>query len=90
MELQRAQIVRSLRGRDAGTLLCVMDTGDGFVWVADGKKRTVAHPKRKNGSHVEWAGECRCETIEKVRAGQPVQDRELRRALAAFRDDLEV
>lgn len=90
MNFERAQIVRSLRGRDKGKLFCVMDVQDGFLLLADGKERRVSSPKRKNVKHVEHAGGMEHPTIEKVRAGQPVRDKELRQLLAAFRDEMEV
>lgn len=90
MSFEKAQIVRSLKGRDSGRLFCVMDVDGDRVLLADGKRRRVSAPKRKNGRHVVCAGEFRHPTIEKVRAGQPVRDRELRAALAAIRDEMEV
>lgn len=90
MEFQRAQIVRSLRGHDAGNLYCVMDTQGDWLLLADGKGRRVSHPKRKNGKHVESAGGWKHPTIEKIRNGESVGDGELRRALSQIRDQMEV
>lgn len=90
MEIQRAQIVRSRRGHDEGRLFCVMDTEDGFLLLADGKERRVSAPKRKNAKHAEFVGDMDHPTIEKVRNGQAIRDKELRQALARFRDEMEV
>ncbi len=90
MSFEKAQIVRSLRGHDSGTLYCVMDAADGWLLLADGKRRRVSRPKRKSAKHVAPAGGWDHPTIQKVRAGQPVGDRELRCALAAIRDTMEV
>ena len=90
MSFEKAQIVRSLRGHDSGELFCVMDVESGWLLLADGKRRRVNKPKRKNEKHVVLAGRWNHPTIEKVRMGQPVRDRELRAALAAFRDEMEV
>ena len=59
-----------------------------FLLLADGKTRKAAAPKRKKRSHVEVAdaGTFGHPALEKLRGGQPVFDSELRRALAAFRD----
>ena len=90
MGLEKAQIVRSLAGRDSGGLLCVMDAQDGWLLLADGKRRRVARPKRKQEKHVQPVGSWNHPVMEKVRTGQPVRDRELRAALAAFREEMAV
>ena len=90
MNFERAQIVRSRKGHDEGKLFCVMDVGEGFLLLADGKERKVSNPKKKNVKHVEVLGTMDHPTIESVRAGQPVRDKQLRIALAVFRDEMEV
>lgn len=90
MRVERAQIVRSRQGRDQGCLFCVLDASDVVLLLADGKKRRVAAPKRKNAKHVEYVGAMDHPAIELVREGQPVRDRQLRQLLASFRDEMEV
>ena len=90
MEMERAQIVRSQAGHDKGELFCVLDTDGEFLLLADGKHRKVESPKRKRVKHVTSVGDCRHPTIEKIRAGIPVGNQELRRAIAALRDQMEV
>lgn len=90
MRFERAQIVRSRRGRDQGCLFCVLDASDETLLLADGKKRRVVAPKRKNVKHVEYAGTMDHPAIELVKEGRPVRDRQLRQLLAAFRDEMEV
>ena len=90
MCMERAQIVRSLAGHDKGELFCVLDIDGEFLLLADGKHRKVESPKRKRAKHVVSVGDCRHPTIEKLRAGNPVGNQELRRALAALRDQMEV
>ena len=90
MSFEKAQIVRARCGRDSGRLFCVMDAAEGWLLLADGKRRRVDHPKRKREKHVEAVGVWEHPVMEKVRTGQPVRDRELRAALAAFREEMEV
>ena len=46
-------VVQSLHGRDSGSLYVICDVLDGStVSVADGKKRTLASPKKKNIKHL--------------------------------------
>ncbi len=81
-------IVRSQAGHDRGGLFCVLDTQENYLLLADGKRRSVTSPKRKKCGHVLQLGTSGHQTIEKLRRGQLVSDRELRRALAIFRDAL--
>ena len=90
MRFEKAQIVRSLSGHDRGRLFCVMSADGDRLMLADGKRRRVSSPKRKNEKHVVSAGSFEHPTLEKVRAGQSVSDKELRIALAQIRDDMEV
>lgn len=53
---ERGSVVKSLAGRDKGTLLAVMQQSDGMVLVCDGKDRPINRPKSKNIRHVESVG----------------------------------
>ncbi len=46
-------LVRSLAGRDAGYLLCVVGEKGGMLLLCDGKERPLGRPKRKNPRHVQ-------------------------------------
>lgn len=85
-------IVRAKAGRDSGGLFCVMGLDpQGLLLLADGKRRRLARPKRKKLGHVELlTGEFDHPAIQKLRQGEALSDKGLRRALAAFRDQLEV
>ncbi len=52
-DLQVGSVVRSTAGRDKGHLFVVVGRQGTKVLVADGRRRTVNRPKRKNLRHVE-------------------------------------
>lgn len=85
-------IVRATAGRDKEGLFCVVgvDQEQGFLLLADGKRRRAAHPKRKKLGHVlaltDHLHGFDHPAIGKLQRGEPVSDRELRRALAAFKE----
>lgn len=83
-------IVRSIAGHDRGTLLCVVgvDQEGKRLFLADGKRRKTQRPKYKKLGHVDAVcrGTFEHPAIQKLRDGLAVSDRELRGALAAFRD----
>lgn len=82
-------IVRSTAGHDRGELLCVVGTEENFLLLADGKRRKAASPKRKKRGHVDMVcrGTFQHPAIRKLKDGTPASDRELREALAVFRDE---
>ncbi len=89
-------IVRSNAGRDRDGLFCVvgMDQEGKRLLLADGKRRKCARPKAKQPGHVTvLAGFPQGydhPAIQRLKQGEALSDKELRRALAAFRDQLEV
>lgn len=90
MEFEKAQVVRSLRGHDCGRLYCVLEVRGSDLFVADGKHKRVSAPKRKNARHVKPMGTMEHPTAERIRAGLPVGDGQLRQMLVAARDKMEV
>ena len=86
------RIVRASAGRDKGGLLCVVGVDrEGRLLLADGKRGQCARPKAKKPCHVDMLADGFSHpAIQKLKQGEALSDRELRRALAAFRDQLEV
>ena len=83
-------LVRAEAGRDKGGLFCVVGMEEDLLLLADGKRRKVLHPKRKKLGHLTPLDQARFDhpAIGKLKEGKPVSDRELRRALAAFKEGI--
>jgi ribosomal protein L14E/L6E/L27E len=74
-------IVTSRAGRDAGDRYVVVGVAEGeTVLVADGRKRGVGRPKRKNVKHLVVHGPAHG-VVDRLRANQPVTDEDLRETL---------
>ncbi len=87
MDIMRGDVVRSLAGHDKDMLYGVVSTDGDFLLLANGKERKLNAPKRKRCKHVRREGTCDQSVFSRLRAGEPVGDNELRKALAAFRDE---
>ena len=88
MEICKGDIVQSQNGRDKGKPLFVLDVEDEYLILVDGKSRRVEHPKRKKEKHCGFlARRTDCRVSEKLRAGEKVNNSEIRRAIAAFSND---
>ena len=73
--MDRGCVVVSSAGKDKGCVMAVLKAEPGALWVADGRKRPVQRPKRKNPRHA-LALDFRLDE------GSMATNRELRRALA--------
>ena len=76
--LQRGEVVFSAAGHDKEQFYVVVGVSeDGCPLIADGKRRKLQSPKRKNPKHLRPTGK----RVELAGIGS---DRALRRALAAL------
>lgn len=89
MGIKKSDIVESTAGRDEKELFFVLEVEEGFVYLADGKKRKVESPKRKKIRHVRFEAQGEARVAEKLKNGEKVTNSELRRALAEYRSAAE-
>ena len=87
MEIAKANIVRSEAGRDKGKLFYVLETQGEYLLLADGKSRKVESPKRKKRRHVLFVAAEENRISGKIKGEEKITNSELRRALAAYRDE---
>ncbi len=90
MEISKSDIVLSLAGRDKGNVFFVVDTDGVYVFLADGKSRKIAKPKRKKRFHVRKVLRQDSILAAKIRSGEQVLNSELRRELAQIRQEINV
>ncbi|MCR4685792.1 MAG: KOW domain-containing RNA-binding protein [Lachnospiraceae bacterium] len=46
-------LAKSLAGHDKGNIYIIIEETETDVLVADGKHKTLGHPKRKNKKHIQ-------------------------------------
>lgn len=81
------QVVKSTQGRDAGRLFVVVGIIDeSYVLLCDGALRRIDKPKKKKRKHFIPTQECISSLGEKLKGGQRICDADIRKALAALRD----
>ncbi|MBR0507408.1 MAG: KOW domain-containing RNA-binding protein [Clostridia bacterium] len=60
--IREGDVVLSRAGRDSGRAFVVLKTIDeSFVWIVDGRLRTLDRPKKKKRMHLMKASEARME-----------------------------
>ena len=87
--LNISDVVVSTAGHDQGEIFYVVDTDDQFLYLANGKDRTLDKPKRKKRRHVQKVLRSETRVAVKLTSGDKVLNGELRRDLAAISRDMQ-
>ena len=83
-DIQISDVVISTAGRDAGSCFYVIGMEGAYVFLADGKGRTLDKPKRKKLKHIEKVLRSETRVAAKLLSGDKVLNGELRRDLASI------
>ena len=81
LEFMIADVVEATAGREKGQWFYVVGTDDDFLYLANGKDRSLEKPKRKKRKHAKKVLRSETRVAEKLRAGDKVLSSELRRDL---------
>ena len=81
-DLNIADVVMSTAGRDQGKLFYVIETDPVFLFLANGKDRTLEKPKRKKRRHIQKVLRSETRVADMLRIDDKVLNGELRRDLA--------
>ena len=81
-DINISDVVVSTAGRDSGEWFYVIAEDPVFLYLANGKDRSLEKPKRKKRKHVQKVLRSETRVAEKLRTGGKVLNSELRRDLA--------
>ena len=81
-DINISDVVVSTTGRDAGNWFYVINEDPVYLFLANGRDRTLEKPKRKKRKHVAKVLRSETRVAEKLRHGDKVLNGELRRDLA--------
>ena len=81
-DINISDVVVSTAGRDSGEWFYVIAEDPIFLYLANGKDRSLEKPKRKKRKHVQKVLRSETRVAEKLRIGGKVLNGELRRDLA--------
>ena len=77
-----ADVVTTIAGRDAEQLFYVIQAEQEYLYLVNGKDRTLEKPKRKKRKHAQLVLRSETRVAQKLRSGDKVLNGELRRDLA--------
>ena len=81
-DLQIADVVTSTAGRDKDKWFYVLDLDETYLYLVNGKDRTLENPKQKKRKHAQKVLRSETRVAERLRLGDKVLNSELRRDLA--------
>ncbi len=84
--LQIGCVVYSKKGRDSGSYFLVVKIEGDIVYISDGDKRKLAHPKKKNIKHIKSNGQILETIAQKMISGKKVFDSEIKSALREYNE----
>ena len=81
-DIQISDVVMSTAGRDQGEWFYVIDADRVYLFLANGKVRTIEKPKGKKRKHTKKVLRSETRVAGKILSGDKVLNSELRRDLA--------
>ena len=81
------EIVISICGHDMGEWYIVKEISGNFVYLIDGKLKTLLKPKKKKIKHVIKTNQIASEIAQKLTSRQTVQDAKVRKTLKFFKNN---
>ena len=88
-DINISDVVVSTQGRDQGQWFYVVTQDPTYLFLANGKDRTLDKPKRKKCKHVQKVLRSETRVAEKLRSGDKVLNGELRRDLAYLASEMQ-
>lgn len=85
--MQIGDIVISTCGHDMGEWYIVKEINEQFVYLIDGKLKTIESPKKKKIKHVIKTNQTAIEIAQKIIAKQYLQNAEVRKTLKFFKNN---
>ena len=88
-DINISDVVQSTAGRDSGEWFYVIAEDPIFLYLANGKDRSLDKPKRKKRRHIQKVLRSETRVAEKLRLGDKVLNSELRRDLAYISQNMQ-
>lgn len=75
----------SRAGHDKDTLYIIVDETSEYVYVVDGKYKTLDNPKKKNKKHIQIIKKTSDDILrDKLNMKQPIYNEEIRKAIGGI------
>ena len=88
-DISTADVVLATAGRDQGKLFYVVKVEQEYLYLVNGKDRTLEKPKRKKRKHTQLVLRSETRVAQKLISGDKVLNGELRRDLASISREMQ-
>lgn len=89
-EFKTGMLAVSKAGHDKGRLFVIVKTDQEFVYLADGKNRSVCSPKKKKKKHIQINYQIPEVFAETLEAGKQLEDQQIKNAIKEYKNQQEV
>lgn len=84
MQYEPGMMARSLAGHDQNQVYVILKEEGTYVYLADGKIRTVDRPKKKKKKHVQLMRTTPCELADKFAKGEAIRNEDIKRVIGGI------
>lgn len=84
MQYKPGMMARSLAGHDQNQVYVILKEEGTYVYLADGKIRTVDRPKKKKKKHVQLISTIPMELAYKFESGEVIRNEEIKRVIGGI------
>lgn len=85
-EYEIGSLVRSLAGHDRDSFLIIIKEDAEYVYLADGKTRSIRKPKRKKKKHLQTIQSKDDSLQKKLMSGEHVTDEEIKYFIKCWKE----
>lgn len=87
---QFAKFAVSKAGHDKNQLYIILEAADDYVYVVDGRLKTLEKPKRKNIRHIQIINDIDEELVRKKRNNEIISNEDIKKAIKLYKSRIQV
>lgn len=84
-EFEVGMMAKSLSGHDKDSLYIIMDIKDDFVFLVDGRIKTLEKPKKKRKKHIQIIYEKPQIIVNKLENNEIIQNEDIKRSIKLYK-----
>lgn len=84
MQYEPGMMARSLAGHDQGQNYVILREEGAYVYLVDGRIRTVDRPKKKKKKHIQLMSSIPQELADKLERGAAIRNEDIKRVIGGI------